>query len=116
MNEIPKHTEAESKIEKEELPIGRYTITAKFIDNHGADQVMKLEFATNLQKGETLDDLKEKASGEINFTGLHNFGMDVSYKNYPDGHPVKVLLEHQSGKTIEYEQMFDGNGRPIEKK
>jgi hypothetical protein len=95
------------------IPQGWYKIFVYFTDKSGKNVELELD-DVKIDLGETRDDLQKKAKSQASSAGLHNFGMDVYYKRFPNGHPVKFRLEHkETHQTFEFTQIYDGNGYPV---
>jgi hypothetical protein len=95
-----------SNIEINELPEGKYMISVKFKTYRKTTNNFEDYFHVLCKKGNTEKDLIKLANGEITSYGLHNFALDSNI-------PVKVKLEHASGKIIEYEQKINSSGYPV---
>ena len=105
----------EQSFEQNELPHEKYEIRVDYKLRNGKDYSLNLSSPISINEGETMENLKKKAISEASAAGLHNFGMDTYVGKYPNGQSVKFTLKHESGKEIEFNQTFDGNGYPVRK-
>lgn len=94
---------------------GEYQVRVTFINYKGETVTRSLDFPIRLSEQTPQEILEKKAVGEANFIGLHNLGMDVYIKNYPNGHPVTIELFKNGEETPAHTflQKFDGSGRPV---
>ncbi len=97
------------------IPQGWYKVFVSFTDRSGKNVELQLD-NIKIDEGETIDKLQKQAKSEASSAGLHNFGMDVYYKRFPNGHPVKFRLEHEkTEQTFKFTEFYDANGYPVNK-
>jgi hypothetical protein len=89
------------------FPKGEYKVKATYINREGNVVTRNIDFSVHISSLATEDVMRRKATGNLTFVGLHNFGMDHS-------HPVTIEIEDKDKNTVmSYTQVFDGSGHPV---
>ena len=106
---LPQENSGETK----SIPLGRYNVKATFKNRQDEKTEVDLRYV-DLDQGESIEDLKQRAYAQAAIAGLHNFGMNLDVDNYPDGHPVTITLTHETGQEIELVQKFNDRGAVLD--
>lgn len=96
------------------FPVGEYTVKATFVNQRGEQITRKMDFPLRFSTPPTQKEIEKKATGEVSFLGLHNFGMDIYVERYPNGHPVKIeVFDKDDNSVVNYTQVFNASGHPV---
>jgi len=100
-----------SSIDGKEILPGRYSINV-YYDTAIEKQKNKTIRSISMYEKQTTADLINKALGEAEITGLHNFGMKTDNNRLCK---VKIVLKDENGIETTFYQNFNGQGFAIGK-